>query len=67
MGEEALRAHLKRRLGIDFGQTTPDSGYTLLPVACLGACEHAPVLLLDRERHDDLTEKKIDVLLGRRG
>jgi len=65
MGEEAMRARLKRRLGIDLGQTTPDREYTLLPVACLGACDRAPALLLDRELHDDLTERKIDVLLGR--
>lgn len=67
MGEETMRAHLQRRLGIDFGQTTPDREYTLLPVACLGACDHAPALLLDRELHDDLTEEKIDLLLGPRG
>ena len=67
MGEEALRSQLKQRLGIDFGQTTPDREYTLLPVACLGVCDHAPALLLDRELHDDLTEKKIDLIIGRRG
>ena len=67
MGEEALRARLKARLGIDFGETTSDGEYTLLPVACLGACEHAPALLLDRELHGDLTETKVDSLIGRRG
>jgi NADH-quinone oxidoreductase subunit E len=67
MGEEALRARLKARLGIGLGETTPDREYTLLPVACLGACDHAPVLLLDRELHGDLTEQELDVLIGRRG
>ncbi len=67
MGEEALRARLKARLGIGLGETTPDGEYTLLPVACLGACDHAPVLLLDRELHGDVTEQALDVLLGRRG
>lgn len=67
MGEEALRARLKARLGIGLGETTPDGEYTLLPVACLGACDHAPVLLLDRELHGDVTEQELDVLLGRRG
>jgi len=66
MGEEALRARLKARLGIDFGETTPDREYTLLPIACLGACDHAPALLLDRELHGDVTEKELDMLLGRR-
>lgn len=67
MGEEALRARLKARLGIDFGETTPDGEYTLLPIACLGACEQAPALLLDRELFGDLTENKLDLLVGRRG
>lgn len=67
MGEEVLRARLQARLGIGVGETTPDREYTLLPVACLGACDHAPVLLLDRELHGDLTEEELDVLLGRRG
>lgn len=67
MGEEALRARLKARLGIGLGETTPDGEYTLLPVACLGACDHAPVLLLDRELHGDVTEQALDMLIGRRG
>jgi NADH-quinone oxidoreductase subunit E len=67
MGEEALRARLKARLGIDVGETTEDREYTLLPVACLGACDHAPALLLDRELHGDLTEQTVDELLRRRG
>ena len=67
MGEEALRAQLKERLGIDFGETSADREYTLLPVACLGACDHAPALLLDRELHGDVTEIQIDALIRRRG
>ena len=67
MGEELLRARLKARLGIGLGETTPDREYTLLPVACLGACDHAPVLLLDRELHGDMTEQELDVLIGWRG
>jgi len=67
MGEEALRARLKQRLGIDFGETSADREYTLLPVACLGACDHAPALLLDRELHGDVTETQIDALIARRG
>jgi NADH-quinone oxidoreductase subunit E len=67
MGEERLRARLKERLGIEPGQTTPDGEYTLLPVACLGACDRAPALLLDRELHGDVTEQKLDLLVRRGG
>ncbi len=63
MGYEALLAHLMNRLGIAMGQTTPDGRFTLLPVACLGACDHAPAMMVDRELHGDLTLEKIDQIL----
>ena len=30
--------HLKKRLGIDFGETTADGQFTMVDVQCLGAC-----------------------------
>jgi NADH-quinone oxidoreductase subunit E len=60
MGYETLLAHLTARLGIEMGQTTPDGRFTLLPVSCLGACDHAPAMMIDRELHGDLTPEKID-------
>jgi len=36
-----------------------------LPNVCLGACDHAPVLMVDRDTHGDLTPEKIDDLLAR--
>jgi NADH-quinone oxidoreductase subunit E len=67
LGLDALRAHLRARLGIDFGETSADGEHTLLPIACLGACDHAPVLLLDGELHGELSADKLDALVGRRG
>lgn len=63
MGYERMRAYLTERLGIQFGETTPDNRFTLLPIVCLGACQHAPTLLVDNELHGDLDEAKIDTLL----
>lgn len=63
MGYETLLAHLTKRLGITMGQTTPDGRFTLLPVSCLGACDHAPAMLVDRELHGNLTIEKIDRIL----
>ncbi len=63
MGEEALRRRIRARLGIDLGQTTPDGEYTLLPVACLGACDRAPCLMLNETLHHDLTPEALDGLL----
>ncbi len=42
--------HLKRRLGIDFGETTPDGHFTLKEGECMGACGDAPVLLVNNKR-----------------
>jgi len=64
MGCEALCAHLGRRLGISPGQTTADGAYTLLPIVCLGHCDHAPAMLLDDALHGDLDAARLDKLLG---
>ena len=42
MGSRALEAHVKARLGIDYGETTADGKYRLEPVYCLGNCSCAP-------------------------
>ncbi|HUJ19748.1 MAG TPA: NADH-quinone oxidoreductase subunit NuoE [Nitrospirota bacterium] len=63
VGQEELYAHLKKRLGIDWGQTTPDNKFTLLPVACLGACDLAPAMMIDDELHGGLTPQKLDEIL----
>jgi NADH-quinone oxidoreductase subunit E len=63
MGYDGVREHLTRRLGIDLGQTTPDGRFTLLPVQCLGACDHAPAMTVDGELYIDLDPEKIDKIL----
>jgi NADH-quinone oxidoreductase subunit E len=65
MGYEDLHEHLRSRLGIDLGETTPDDRFTLLPVACLGACDRAPVLMIDDDLHTDLDPDKVDEILER--
>jgi NADH-quinone oxidoreductase subunit E len=64
MGHEDLRAHLGERLGIGLGETTPDEKFTLLPVPCLGACDRAPVMMIDDELYGDLTRERIDEILS---
>lgn len=63
MGYERMRGHLTSRLGIQFGETTPDNRFTLLPIVCLGACDHAPAMIVNNNLHGDLDPKKIDKLL----
>lgn len=63
MGYERMREHLTSRLGIQFGETTPDHRFTLLPIVCLGACERAPAMIVDNNLHGNLDPASIDKLL----
>lgn len=63
MGYKKLLEALKSKLGVDFGQTTPDDRFTLLPIVCLGACDHAPTLMIDEDLHRDVTAGMLDDIL----
>ena len=65
MGQENLLDHLRQRLGIGLGETTPDRRFTLLPVSCLGACDLAPVMRVDDDLHGHLTPAGIGDILER--
>ena len=54
MGYERLREALQARLGANLGGSTADGRFTLLPNVCLGACDHAPVLMIDDDLHGDV-------------
>lgn len=60
--EQVLR-HIEERLGIRLGETTAEGRFTLLPIVCLGACDHAPTLMIDEDLHGDLDSRKIDEIL----
>lgn len=65
MGAEHLIEHVSRKLGIRPGETTPDGKFTLSKAECLGSCGTAPVMQVNDDYHEDLTEDKIDALLDR--
>jgi NADH-quinone oxidoreductase subunit E len=65
MGYEQMRAQMKARLGVDLGQTTADQRFTLLPIVCLGTCDHAPAMMVDNDLHHDLTPESLDNILER--
>jgi formate dehydrogenase subunit gamma len=67
MGGDALAAHAKARLGIDFKQTTPDGRFTLEPVYCLGNCACSPALMIDGELHGRVTPQRFDELVASPG
>lgn len=57
--------HLRARLGVDVGQTTPDGRFTLRTAECLAACEEAPVMMVGEDRHGKLTPEKVDAVIAR--
>ncbi len=63
LGAKAIIDHLKGRLGIEVGETTPDSRVTLLTVECLCACEQAPMMQVDDRYEGNLTPGKVDGIL----
>jgi NADH-quinone oxidoreductase subunit E len=63
-GANRAAEHLKRRLGIGFGQTTADGQFTLKEGECLGACGDAPVLLVNNKRMESfMSEDRLDALV----
>ena len=63
-GYEEILAYLKRTLGIEFGQTTPDNRFTLLPICCLGNCDNGPAMRINTDYHGRLTPDKVDAILA---
>jgi len=59
----ALAQHLTRRLKLRDDGSSADGRFTVVTVACLGACSIAPVIKLDGEFHGHLTTEKLDTLL----
>lgn len=63
MGAVELGEHLKRKLGIGFGETTEDGRFTLKEGECMGACGDAPMCLHNNHTmHTHLTPEKFDAL-----
>ena len=62
-GSASIVEHLKKRLGIEAGESTPDGCFSLVEVECLGACDTAPMCQINDKDYFHLDEKKLDALL----
>jgi NADH-quinone oxidoreductase subunit E len=61
--EEVLQA-LKKELDVDVGATTSDGVFTLVEVECIGACDHAPAVMVDGDLHRSVTVGSVGRILG---
>ncbi len=64
MGSDSVKEKLARKLAVSAGETSADGMFTLLPVDCLGACHKAPVMLVDGELYEKLSDERIEEILN---
>ena len=60
LGAERVTEAISHTLGIRPGQTTADGMFTLMEVECLGACDRAPVVMVnDNHWHERLSPDQV--------
>ena len=62
-GSDDIVSVCKRKLGINFGETTSDNKFTLLEVECLGACSNAPMVQINDDYYEDLDKEAIEKII----
>jgi NADH-quinone oxidoreductase subunit E len=65
MGYDNLRDEIFKRLGIKYGQTTPDDRFTLLPNCCLGTCDKAPALMVGPDLYQNVRVDQLDEIFDK--
>ena len=64
VGADTLIGWIKTKLGIGPRETTPDGLFTLNTVECLAACGTAPMMQINDDYYERLTEEKVDRILA---
>jgi NADH-quinone oxidoreductase subunit E len=59
LGAERVTEELSAVLGIKPGQTDPTGTFTLVEVECLGACDRAPVVMVNDDWHERLAPEQV--------
>ncbi len=63
LGSREVVSHIRKKCGINAGETTPDGKFSLTEVECLGSCGTAPMMQINNDYHENLTQDKIDRIL----
>ena len=63
-GCDSMRQQISKQLGVQFGETTADQRYTLLPVTCLGACDKAPVMMVGDDLHENINQQSLQQIFA---
>ncbi len=59
----AVKENLETKLGIKSGETTEDKLFTISEVECLGACEKAPIVVLNGDYYYDVDDEVVEQIL----
>src|SRR5512132_3039287 len=63
-GAEEVTEFLRKKLGIECGQTTADGRFTLSEVECLASCGTAPMMQVNDDYYENLTDEKVTEILA---
>lgn len=64
MGAQALEAHAKKCLNVDYHQTTADDAITLEAVYCLGNCALSPAVMMDDEVYGRVSAEDLEAIIA---
>ena len=63
-GADQLADQLRRELGVDAGEVTPDGRCSWVPFECLGSCDTAPMAMIDDDYHENLTPDRLRAVVS---
>lgn len=64
LGADHIVAFIEKQLGISVGETTSDGLFTLITVECLGSCGPAPMMQINDDYYENLTEESVIEILN---
>lgn len=65
LGADQVQESLCKHLNVELGEMSADGEYTILPIVCLGACNHAPVVMVGDQLRLDITEDAVNEIFKR--
>ena len=63
MGSDDIEACVKRKLGVDLGEITPDGLFSAIEFECLASCTTAPAIQVNGEFYENLDVKKTEAII----
>jgi NADH-quinone oxidoreductase subunit E len=65
LGAERVTEAIREKLGITVGETDADGTFTLVEVECLGACDRAPVVMVNDDWEERLAPEQVSEFIDR--